>query len=158
MIADYRTGGLSLAAHPLQFERASLAARGVAEIGAAVAAPEGRRVTIAGIVLTRQRPATARGMIFLTIEDETGAANVVVRPDVWEAAAHPVRRAAVLLVHGRIQRRGAVVHVLATRLETAVSPPSAGSAPAASPASPHKRRGFRGAAPRSGSGGCRGGC
>ena len=121
VIADYRTGGLSLAAHPLQFERESLAARGVAEIAAAVAAPEGRRVTIAGIVLTRQRPATAKGMIFLTIEDETGAANVVVRPDVWEAAAHPTRRAAVLLVHGRIQRRGAVVHVVSTRLESAAA-------------------------------------
>jgi error-prone DNA polymerase len=120
VIDDYRTGGLSLAAHPLQFERERLAAAGAVTTAAAAAAPEGRRVTIAGIVLTRQRPATARGMIFLTIEDETGAANIVVRPDVWEAAAHPARRAAVLVVHGRIQRRGAVVHVVATRLEPAV--------------------------------------
>jgi DNA polymerase III alpha subunit len=77
-------------------------------------------VQVAGIVLTRQRPATAKGMIFLTIEDETGAANVVVRPDVWSAAAPAARHAAVLVVHGRIQRRGSVVHVLATRLEAAV--------------------------------------
>jgi error-prone DNA polymerase len=136
VLADYRTGGLSLAAHPLEFERERLAAHGVDAIAAATAAPEGRRVRVAGIVLTRQRPATAKGMIFLTVEDETGAANVVVRPDVWEAAAHPVRRAAVLLEQGRIQRRGAVVHVVATRLATAVSPPSDGSAPAASAASP----------------------
>jgi len=120
VIADYRTGGLSLAAHPLEFERDWLASLGVAAIAEAVAAPEGRRVMIAGIVLTRQRPATAKGLFFLTIEDETGAANVVVYPDVWEAAPHPARRAAVLVVHGRIQRRGAVVHVLATRLEAAV--------------------------------------
>ena len=119
VIEDYRTGGLSLAAHPLCFERERLAAAGVATTAAAAAAPEGRRVAVAGIVLTRQRPATAKGMIFLTIEDETGAANVVVRPDVWAAAAAPARRAAVLLVHGRIQRRGAVVHVVATRLEAA---------------------------------------
>jgi error-prone DNA polymerase len=77
---------------------------------------------VAGIVLTRQRPVTAKGMIFLTIEDETAAANVVVRPDVWEAADAAARRAAVLVVHGRIQRRGAVVHVVATRLEAAVPP------------------------------------
>jgi error-prone DNA polymerase len=120
VIADYRTGGLSLTAHPLEFERGWLESLGVSPIGAAVAAPEGRRVTIAGIVLTRQRPATAKGLIFLSLEDETGPANVVVYPDVWEAAPHPVRRAAVIVVHGRIQRRGAVVHVLATRLEAAV--------------------------------------
>ncbi|MFM7108692.1 MAG: OB-fold nucleic acid binding domain-containing protein, partial [Planctomycetaceae bacterium] len=129
VIADYRTGGLSLAAHPLAFERERFAAEGVVTSSAAIAAPEGRRVIVAGIVLTRQRPATAKGMIFLTIEDETGAANVVVRPDVWETAAAPARRAAVILVHGRIQRRGAVVHLLATRLEAAVPSAAAPSAP-----------------------------
>jgi error-prone DNA polymerase len=132
VVADYRTGGLSLAAHPLEFERDWLASLGVAAIAEAVAAPEGRRVKIAGIVLTRQRPATAKGLIFLTIEDETGAANVVIYPNVWEAAPHPARRAAVLVVQGRIQRRGAVVHVLATRLEAAVparTGPHEGSAP-----------------------------
>jgi len=122
VIEDYRTGGLSLAAHPLAFERERLAAEGVVTTAAVAAAPEGRRVVVAGIVLTRQRPATAKGMIFLTIEDETAAANVVVRPDVWEAADAAARRAAVLVVHGRIQRRGAVVHVVATRLEAAVPP------------------------------------
>jgi error-prone DNA polymerase len=132
VITDYRTGGLSLAAHPLEFERDRLAALGVFPIGEAVAAAEGRRIKVAGIVLTRQRPATAKGLIFLTIEDETGAANVVVRPDVWEAAAHPARRAAVLVVHGRIQRRGAVVHVLATHLE-ATTPVRTGCRDEASP-------------------------
>lgn len=122
VIEDYRTGGLSLAAHPLAFERDRLAAAGVVTTATAAAAPEGRRVAVAGIVLTRQRPATAKGMIFLTIEDETGAANIVVRPDVWEAAAAASRRAAVLVVHGRIQRRGAVVHVVATQLAAAVPP------------------------------------
>lgn len=120
VIADYRTGGLSLTAHPLVFERPRLAARGVACIAAATAAPEGRRVRVAGIVLVRQRPATAKGMIFLTIEDETGTANIVVRPDIWKAADHAARRTAVLLVEGRIQRRGTVVHVVATRLATMI--------------------------------------
>lgn len=137
VIADYRTAGLSLDGHPLAFERPRLTARGVVEIAAANAAPEGRRVCVAGIALCRQRPATARGMIFLTIEDETAAANIVVRPDVWAAADHAARRAAVLVVEGRIQRRGAVVHVVATRLESALgSPPR--SAPESAPvAGPH---------------------
>jgi len=117
VIADYRTSGLSLRSHPLHFERDALAERGVITAADAGVAPEGRRIQVAGIVLTKQRPGTAGGMIFLTIEDETGAANIVVRPDVWQAADHAVRRAAVLVVHGRIQRRGQVVHILATSLE-----------------------------------------
>jgi len=121
VIADYRTAGLSLTAHPLQFDRAWLSDRGVVTIAEAVGRPEGRRVAVAGIVLTRQRPATAKGMIFLTVEDETGAANIVVHPGVWEAADLAARRAAVLVVHGRIQRRGAVVHVVSTRLESAAT-------------------------------------
>ena len=117
VIADYRTSGLSLRSHPLHFERDELAERGVITAADAGVSPEGRRIQVAGIVLTKQRPGTAGGMIFLTIEDETGAANIVVRPDVWQAADHAVRRAAVLIVHGRIQRRGQVVHILATSLE-----------------------------------------
>ena len=120
VIADYRTGGLSLDAHPLEFERGWLESIGVAPIAEAAAAPEGRRVKIAGIVLTRQRPATAKGLFFLTLEDETGSANVVVYPDAWEASSQAARRAAVLVVSGRVQRRGAVVHVLAMQLEAAV--------------------------------------
>lgn len=128
VIADYRAIGLSLEAHPIHFERERLASAGVCKVAAAVQAPEGRRVKVAGIVLTRQRPATAKGTIFLTIEDETGAANVVVRPAVWHAADHAARRAAVLIVHGRIQRRGEVVHVVATKLESA-HPESVNSEP-----------------------------
>jgi error-prone DNA polymerase len=152
VIADYRAVGLSLSAHPLSFERPWLSDRGVTTAAQAATAPEGRRVCVAGIVLVRQRPATASGMIFLTIEDETGAANVVVRPAVWEAADPAVRRAAVLLVHGRIQRRGMVVHLLATRLEMAVSSPGSdagtgprndGVATAPPPALPRMSRDFR---------------
>jgi DNA polymerase III alpha subunit len=106
----------------------------VLEIAAATAAPAGRRVRVAGITLCRQRPATAQGMIFLTIEDESAAANIVVRPDVWAAADHAARRAAVLVVEGRIQRRGAVVHVVATRLESALGAPPRSAPESGSPA------------------------
>jgi len=131
VITDYRTAGLSLSAHPIEFERVRLALQGIVTAMTATAAPEGRRVRVAGIVLTRQRPATAKGTIFLTIEDETGAVNVVVRPEVWERVGHLARRAAVLVVQGRVQRRGPVVHVVATGLESAA--PQDG--PACSPAS-----------------------
>lgn len=131
VLADYRTAGLSLEEHPLFFERDALAARGIATVAAAVAEAEGRRVRVAGIVLTRQRPATASGMIFLTIEDETGSANIVVRPAVWEAADPAARRGVAVTVEGRIQRRGPVVHVVAMRL-----------CPASFPALPRMSRDF----------------
>jgi len=116
VLADYRTGGLSLEAHPVHFIRDTLATEGVVPAGRAVRLPAGRRVRVAGIVLTRQRPATAKGIVFLTIEDETGSLNVIVRPPVWQAADVHARRATVLLVVGRIQRRGSVVHLVAERL------------------------------------------
>jgi len=122
VIADYRTAGLSLTAHPLQFVRRQLAREGVVTAAVAAALPEGRRVRVAGLVLSRQRPATARGTIFLSIEDESGAANVVVRTAVWQQCGPQDRRAAVLLVEGRVQRRGTVVHLLATRLRACDQP------------------------------------
>jgi error-prone DNA polymerase len=117
IVSDYRTAGLSLRGHPLTFGRRTLTARGTVTAADVSRLPEGRRVMVAGIVLGKQRPATAAGVIFLTLEDETATTNVVVRPDVWEQSDHEARRAAVLLVAGRVQRRGSIVHLLATRLE-----------------------------------------
>jgi len=118
VIADYRTAGLSLEAHPLQFDRRGLSARGIVTVAEAHAAPEGRRVAVAGLVLSRQRPVTAGGIIFLSIEDETGPANVVVRPEVWQAAEPAARRAAAVTIEARVQRRAGVVHLLAVRMAT----------------------------------------
>jgi error-prone DNA polymerase len=72
-------------------------------------------VTVAGLVLVRQRPGTAKGVIFLTLEDETGIVNVVVWPKVFEANRRTVMTARLLLVSGRIQREGLVIHVVAER-------------------------------------------
>ena len=124
VIADYQSVGLSLEAHPLHFERNRLAAMGVVTTAHIGNLSEGRRVKVAGIVLTRQRPATAKGILFLTIEDETGSANIVVQPAVWESVSSANRRATVLIVQGRIQRRGSVVHVLALKLESSAGEPS----------------------------------
>lgn len=116
VLADYRTSGLSLEAHPVHFIREALARSGVVTTADTAFLPEGRRVRVAGIVLSRQRPATAKGLVFLSIEDETGSANVVVRPPVWQAADVHARRGAVVVVSGRVQRRGSIVHILATKL------------------------------------------
>ncbi|MFM8578091.1 MAG: error-prone DNA polymerase [Planctomycetaceae bacterium] len=120
VIADYRTTGLSLESHPIAFERQRMRRLGIETIADALRMPEGRSVRVAGIVLTRQRPATAKGTIFLTIEDETGPANVVVRPAIWQSADPTARRAASVIVKGRIQRRGPVVHVVAMGIEPLV--------------------------------------
>ncbi|MCX7889551.1 MAG: OB-fold nucleic acid binding domain-containing protein [Rhodobacteraceae bacterium] len=79
--------------------------------------PDGARVTVAGLVLVRQRPGTARGVIFLTLEDETGVCNVVVWARVFEAFRRAVIAGRLLRVTGRIQRQSGVVHVVAERIE-----------------------------------------
>jgi error-prone DNA polymerase len=116
VLADYRTSGLSLEAHPVHFIRDALTRSGVVTTAETTRLPEGRRVRVAGIVLSRQRPATAKGLVFLSIEDETGSANVVVHPPVWQAADVHARRGAVVVVSGRVQRRGTTLHILATSL------------------------------------------
>jgi error-prone DNA polymerase len=115
---DYAATGLSLKGHPVAFFRARLA-----RIGAIPArdhhdersVANNARVTVAGLVLTRQRPGTARGTVFLTLEDETGIANVIVWRDVFEANRAVAMGARFLAVRGRVQRQGLVVHLLAER-------------------------------------------
>ena len=113
VIADYQTQRLSLKAHPLSFLRASLAGRGFLACNALRGR---RRVQVAGIVLIRQRPGSAKGVCFLTLEDETGIANVVVWPDVMERFRPAIMGARLLEVQGRVEYDGAVVHVIANRL------------------------------------------
>ena len=111
---DYATTGLSLKAHPCAFFRAGLARRGV--ITSCEHRDErlkDRRVSVAGLVLVRQRPGTAKGVVFLTLEDETGIVNIVVWSKVFEANRRIVMTSQFLLVRGRIQREGIVIHVVA---------------------------------------------
>jgi error-prone DNA polymerase len=117
VVADYAALGLSLKAHPVAFFRDELAARGI--LTSARHRDEGlagRRVTVAGLVLVRQRPGTAKGVIFLTLEDETGIVNVVVWPKVFEANRRVLMTAQFLAVRGKIQREGLVIHVVAEEL------------------------------------------
>jgi error-prone DNA polymerase len=116
-VADYAALGLSLNAHPVAFFRDELSARGI--LTSARHWEErlaGRRVTVAGLVLVRQRPGTAKGVIFLTLEDETGIVNVVVWPKVFEKNRRVLMTAQFLTVRGKIQRQGLVIHVVAEEL------------------------------------------
>ncbi|RTL66484.1 MAG: error-prone DNA polymerase [Hyphomicrobiales bacterium] len=117
VVEDYSALGLSLKAHPVSFFRERLKTMGVIS-SAEHWEPQraGRRAKVAGLVLVRQRPGTAKGVIFLTMEDETGVVNVVVWPKMFEKFRRIVMSAQFLLVRGRIERHGLVSHVIAEDL------------------------------------------
>ncbi|NQU20264.1 MAG: error-prone DNA polymerase [Candidatus Nealsonbacteria bacterium] len=117
VLADYRTTGLSLRAHPVKFLRAGLKEAGAVPAEQLKTWPDGKPVCVAGIVLVRQRPGTAKGITFVTLEDETGTANLIVRPNVWKRYRQAALGATLLLARGRLQRQGAIVHVLVAQLE-----------------------------------------
>ena len=120
-LADYNTTGLSLRRHPLAFHRPRLDALEVSPGAALARLRPGRLVRVAGIVLLRQRPATARGITFMTLEDETAAINLIVRPEVWRRYYRAARTATALLATGRLQSHESVIHVLVSRLEDLTS-------------------------------------
>lgn len=117
VVEDYGHLGLSLRAHPFAFLRETLAARRVLPCAAATALKDGRRAALAGLVLVRQRPATATGVVFLTVEDETGIANLVVWRDVFDRHRALLMTARAIAARGRVQREGDVVHVIVETLE-----------------------------------------
>jgi error-prone DNA polymerase len=112
---DYRTTSLSLKAHPVSFYRQDLARMRVVPCAALRTLPDRRRVSVGGLVLVRQRPGTAKGVVFLTLEDETGIANVVCWKDAFDANRRLVMSAAFLVVHGQLQVAGDVIHLVAER-------------------------------------------
>lgn len=114
---DYQSSGLSLRGHPLQFLRDRLIQRGIVATIDLTHLPTDRRYKVAGLVLLRQRPATAKGITFVTIEDETGPANLIIRQGVWERHRRVASRASALIAHGHLQRADGVIHLLVDRLE-----------------------------------------
>jgi error-prone DNA polymerase len=117
VVADYQTIRLSLKAHPMQFLRDHYGARGFTTADQLRSLKYGRRVSLAGLVLIRQRPGSAKGVCFITLEDETGIANLVIWPDAFAAQRKIVMGARLMVVHGMVQHDEAVVHVVARRLE-----------------------------------------
>lgn len=116
VIHDYRTLSLSLKAHPLSFLRESLTSKGIVPAGSLRDIPAGRVVTTAGVVLVRQRPGTASGVIFVSLEDETGLGNIIVWPKVFEAYRAVVLGSRLMAVRGEVQKEGLVVHVIARQV------------------------------------------
>ena len=117
IVADYASLGLTLGRHPLALLRDDLSSRGFLDSGKIRGTPHGRRVRAAGLVTCRQRPDTATGVVFLTLEDESGCINVVVWRDLVERHRRELLGARLLGVEGVIERDGAVVHLVARRLE-----------------------------------------
>lgn len=116
VVADYQTTRLSLKAHPMSFLRRSMTAQGYQPASALDEMRNGQSVTMAGIVLVRQRPGSAKGVCFITIEDETGIANLVVWPKVMTAYRKVIMRARVIDVRGVVQRSDDVIHIVAHHL------------------------------------------
>jgi error-prone DNA polymerase len=112
---DYRTTSLSLKAHPCAFFRDELKTSGVVTAAQLKDMRNGRRASVAGLVLVRQRPGTAKGVVFLTLEDETGAANAVIWRDTFQKFRRRVMGSTFLIVHGRLQVEGEVIHLVAER-------------------------------------------
>ena len=117
VVNDYRTLRLSLKAHPMCFLRARATHARILSCAELRSLRDGARTSVAGVVLVRQRPGSAQGVVFMTIEDETGVANSVIWPKVLERERKVVMGARLVVVHGRVQRHEDIIHVVAERLE-----------------------------------------
>ncbi len=117
LVADYEGTGLTIGPHPMAMRREEMELRGALRATDLPRQRHGRRVRVAGAVITRQRPGTAKGFVFLTLEDETGIANIIIRPDLFARARLAVVGEPFLLVEGILQNQEGVVSVRAERLE-----------------------------------------
>jgi error-prone DNA polymerase len=116
VVEDYSHTGLSLRRHPVSFLRADLARLRIVSCAEAMGSRDGQWLEAAGIVLVRQRPGSAKGVMFITVEDETGIANLVIWTKVFEKFRRIILSSGMIAVKGRIQREGEVVHLVAHRI------------------------------------------
>jgi error-prone DNA polymerase len=116
LIADYAGAGLTTGPHPMAYHRAALRAEGAYAATELLRCANNLDVRVAGCVIARQRPGTAKGFVFLSLEDETGIANIILTPDVFERDRLLVTRHRFLLIGGRLQNNDGVVHVKAYRI------------------------------------------
>lgn len=116
VVEDYRSLQLSLRAHPLTFLREDLRRRGIVTCADLATIRDGRHVEVAGIILVRQKPGSAKGVLFITIEDETGIANGILWPDRFESQRRAVMTSAMVSLKGRVQKEGEIIHVICDRI------------------------------------------
>jgi error-prone DNA polymerase len=117
LVADYAGMGLTVGRHPMALRRDDLAMRGILRARDLSTARQGRRVRVAGMVITRQRPGTAKGFVFLTLEDETGIANIIVRPDLFARDRLVIIEEPFLIVDGVLQNQDGVTSVRAEQVQ-----------------------------------------
>jgi error-prone DNA polymerase len=117
LVADYAGMGLTIGRHPMALRREELAMRGILRAIDLRTARQGRRVRVAGMVITRQRPGTAKGFVFLTLEDETGVANIIVRPDLFARDRLVIIEEPFLIVDGVLQNQEGVTSVRAEQVQ-----------------------------------------
>jgi error-prone DNA polymerase len=117
VITDYRTAGLSLKRHPLALVRERLDEMGIITAQQMRRLPHGKWAKVAGLVLIRQRPGTASGIVFETLEDETGIVNLIIRPNIFEKYRLAARHSGLLQAEGYVQRQGQVVHVMVRKMQ-----------------------------------------
>jgi len=116
IVADYAGTGLTIGRHPMALKRDELSMRGILPARDLYQARQGRRIRVAGMVITRQRPGTAKGFVFLTLEDETGIANIIVRPDLFVQDRLTVIEEPFLIVDGILQQQDGVTSVRAEQI------------------------------------------
>jgi error-prone DNA polymerase len=116
VVEDYRSHGLSLRPHPLAFLRSELAGREISPCGALRTAKDGSRITVSGLVMVRQRPGSAKGVMFITLEDETDIANLIIWPSLFDRQRRVILGAQMLACRGKVQAANGVIHVVAEHL------------------------------------------
>ncbi|MBL4788304.1 MAG: error-prone DNA polymerase, partial [Kordiimonadaceae bacterium] len=117
VVEDYQTLRFSLKAHPLSFLRDRYAKRGILRCSDLAERKNGDKVSAAGLVLVRQRPGSAKGVVFMTVEDESGIANIVVWSKVFDSSRATLMSARLMIIHGELQREDGVTHLVAHKLE-----------------------------------------
>jgi len=122
LVADYHGTGLTTGPHPMAYRRDVLRARGVKSALELRDLPHGKEATVAGCVITRQRPGTAKGIIFMTLEDETGTSRVIISPDFYDKNRMAVLHERFVLVSGVVQNQDTVVHLKARSIQARQSP------------------------------------
>jgi error-prone DNA polymerase len=122
LAADYHGTSLTIGRHPMHFRREEMNRLGVTPARDLAGLRNGRLVKVAGCVIVRQRPGTAKGIVFVSLEDETGIFNVVVMPDIFDEYRLTIVREPYLLIHGKVQNEDGVIHILARRFER-IEPP-----------------------------------
>ncbi len=116
VVEDYRSTQLSLRGHPVAFLRDRLSAMNIVPCADLTSIRDGRNVEVAGVILVRQRPGSAKGVLFVTIEDETGIANGIIWPDRFETYRRQVMSASMIAMRGRLQKEGEVIHIICDRI------------------------------------------